>query len=725
MTLSQTMTFQRFGRSHHLRIRSGQDLAHVLNLDEALWVASAVPTAGLTCDRVFLDLLDSTGNGRVVCDELTAAIRWLLDSLSDLSGVTAASETLTLDAINTESDQGRRIAESARRMLVRLGDADSGEITLAQVRKIKASAVTTLVSEAGVVLPEAAGNELLSQFCKDVIATVGPADHPTGKPGLGRAQLEDFTSKGRAYLAWRQRGEILSGETKSDVMPLGEKTQEAFSALNALAEKLDQYFTLCQATEFGMVDCDDAIGGDWSGLIGPATDPQAITAAMAELPLARPRGECILDFKDKLNPVYAGHIAKFRQLVVEPVLGGDLRKLTAGQYDKIKDFFKPYMMWLETKVPGNFDSLGPERLQAYLLGDLASEAGKLISASVETAFVLDNIRLVEKLIAFQANMLNLANNFVSFPQLYDPQRRAMFETGTLIMDGRRLSFSIKISDRRLHSLQAKTSNIFVIYAEISPADGAKPFEIAVPVTAGGKGNLVTGKRGVFVDLESNQHDARVVEIIENPISLSEAILSPFQRLCRLLSGKIESMASAAQKKLDTSAAGTLGKAAQTSSSQNQRDSRMLVGGLVMGGGVALAALSSALAYVTKTLAGVEIWKVGVGVLVAIAAVMLPTTILAVFKLRRRDLSTILEGAGWAINARMRLTRRQGKLFTQEPQYPLKARGIRRGKFWLLVIAGLLLLAGAGAAWKLHYRPCTATSNPPEVTEPQPTTPDSN
>lgn len=719
MSLSEKMTFQRFGRSHHLRIRTGEDIEHVLSLDEALWVASAVPTAGLNCDRTFLGYLDSTGNGRIVCDEFKTAIRWLLKNLKDLSGLTGAGTTLALDAINTESDQGRRIAESARKMLDRLGQSNSDQITIAQVRKIKASAEAMAVSEAGFVLPEAAENEQLAQFINDVISTVGPADHPSGKPGLGRAQLDDFTSKARAYLAWHERGKIETPATKTEIMPLAGQTPEAFSAFKELAVKLDQYFALCQATEFGLLESADAIGGDSAGLISVGLDQQTIEAAMFELALARPRPDCILDFKDKLNPVYGDLIGRFRQLVVEPVLGGGMRKLSLGQYEEIKTFFAPFEKWQAAKVPGDFDSLGADKLRSYLDKGLVSQAEKLISASVETAFVLDNIRLVEKLILFQANMLNLANNFVSFPQLYDPKCRAMFETGTLIMDGRRLNFSIKVADRRQHSLQAKTSNIFVIYAEITPADGSKVYEVAVPVTAGGKGNLIVGKRGVFEDLESNQHDARVVEIIQNPISLTEAIISPFQRLGGLLSGKIEAMASSAQKKLDTRAAGSFDKTAQGTGPQNQRDSRMLMGGLIMGGGVALAALSSALAYVTKTLAGVEIWKVGVGVLVAILAVMLPTAILAVVKLRRRDLSSILEGAGWAINARMRLTRRQGKLFTQEGRYPPSARGICRWKFYLVVIVLLLLLAGSAASWSFGWFRSLGESEQPAVTAPEP------
>ena len=67
--------------------------------------------------------------------------------------------------------------------------------------------------------------------------------------------------------------------------------------------------------------------------------------------------------------------------------------------------------------------------------------------------------------------------------------------------------------------------------------------------------------------------------------------------------------------------------------------------------------------------------IGSGVAAAVLAVMMPVSAMAVAKLRKRDLSAILEGCGWAINARMRLTFAQGRMFTETPAYPDGARGV--------------------------------------------------
>ena len=58
-------------------------------------------------------------------------------------------------------------------------------------------------------------------------------------------------------------------------------------------------------------------------------------------------------------------------------------------------------------------------------------------------------------------------------------------------------------------------------------------------------------------MNGRQYDARVVQIIENPISMAEALASPFQRLGKMLTGKIESITAAAEKQWDASTAKTI------------------------------------------------------------------------------------------------------------------------------------------------------------------------
>ena len=73
--------------------------------------------------------------------------------------------------------------------------------------------------------------------------------------------------------------------------------------------------------------------------------------------------------------------------------------------------------------------------------------------------------------------------------------------------------------------------------------------------------------------------------------------------------------------------------------------------------------------------------------------------MAVKKLRRQDLSAILEGCGWAVNVRMGLDRAQRRHFTREVPYPEDAVGTPRSTWCLWVILALLMTLMATAA---HY-----------------------
>lgn len=430
MTKTNPVKFKRIGRSYHMKIETAGDLQNILDLDEALWVATNAPLSTIHCDPTFLSLIDADQTGRITCREIKQVVRWLSRVLQDHTGISQHSQTLVLSDLNTNHSEGRTIHTAAEKVLTQIDNLHAGEITLEQLQQFKADSET----------------------------------RPSGQAGVGRVDLS----------------------------------------------------------------------------------------------------------------------------------------------------------------------------------------------------------LLEKVILYQAGILDLANNFVSFPHLYDPNRRAMFEMGTLVMDGRRFNFAVKVENRDAHVEVAKTSNMFVMYIEVIPKHQEETYEVAVPVTSGGKGNLYLGKHGVFLDVNRRECDAKVVHIVENPISYREALISPFLRLGRTLTGKIESFTAERETKWDTYAAqppSQIDKAAET------RQSRLFAGGLLVGGGVAIAAISSAFAYIAKSLAGVPPWKILVGIGGSILVVMLPITIVAFLKLRKRDLSAILEGSGWGINARMRLTHKQGWFFTEKPKHP--------------------------------------------------------
>ena len=701
---STSARFTRTGRAYHLDIATAADLRHALDLDEARWVATSAPIDTLDLDAVFLKLVDSDHDGRIKPRELKDAIRWCLEVLCDFRSLDAGDESLALASINTRAEDGKRAHAAATELLLDHADEAVTHISLDHVRQVRRQIECLAVSETGIVLPRATDDPTVRQFVEDLVATVGGVEHPSGATGLDEAHVSQFLLTAEAYLAWDAQGRPSDEHRATEILPLGPATAAAFAALAGVREKIDQYFAQCEA-----VTLDDRLVDRITGTVDDDhTDFANLTdlrALLQRAPLSRPCAERTLRFDEPINPCYADSIARLREQVVRPMLGNS-DQLTHQQWQQTKQTFAAYERWLSDPRGAELTPLGPEKIRRYLDARTADAVRDLIAQSQQTALVLDNIRALEKLILFQANILQLANNFISFPDLYDPARRAVFEMGTAVLDGRRFNFAVKVIDRTAHATIAATSNIYVMYLELVRQDSEERLCVAVPVTAGGQGNLCVGKRGIFEDIEGQQCDARIVQIIENPIGLGGAIVAPYRRIAAMFVSKIDALTSSAEQQFDESTERTM-SAVSTAGTPSATPAAgaatggMAAGGLLLGGGVAVAALLSAMAYVGRVVVENPL-AILLGVAGATLLLMLPTTIRAFLKLRQRDLSALLEGTGWAINARMRLTQRQALTFTVRPPYPKGVRG-RRAAGWLIAL--LFLVAGAaGVAWRLLYLP---------------------
>ncbi|TVQ18357.1 MAG: hypothetical protein EA382_17795, partial [Spirochaetaceae bacterium] len=398
-----------------------------------------------------------------------------------------------------------------------------------------------------------------------------------------------------------------------------------------LKPRIDGYFELCRAAR-SIADAPDATRFD--DLVRAALDtfdPGVVASTLATLPIARPSRDLVLPLTDRVNPAYESALERFAAEVVTPTLGATNR-LTEADWRQVVDQF--------TAPPPT--------------GGAASDIADLRSA----------IRLA----LFQQNLLRFANSFVSCPDLYHADRRAAFEAGTLYVGGYAMTFAVKVANRQFHAETARTSNIFVVYASVY-RDAPPAYEVAVPVTNGTGRRLFRGKQGMFVDTVGREWNAEIVDIVVNPIGLMEAVGRPFRRLGEMVTGRIDAVTRDAEAAIDARAAsvlsGTPAPAPPASQPGSPKAGPLAGFGSVATAGLLVAAVTSAIAFVTSTLSGVPWWHIAIGVGAAIVAVALPAIVSALFKLARRDLSIILEGARWAMNSPLRLSRRQARFFTRK------------------------------------------------------------
>ena len=73
--------------------------------------------------------------------------------------------------------------------------------------------------------------------------------------------------------------------------------------------------------------------------------------------------------------------------------------------------------------------------------------------------------------------------------------------------------------------------------------------LAVPVTSGNQGYLATEKRGIFNHVDGQEKEAKVLDLVNNPISFYEALIAPFQKIAQSLKDKVEKLSADKEKDL--------------------------------------------------------------------------------------------------------------------------------------------------------------------------------
>jgi len=677
-----TMKFKRYGTSYHPVIRNAQDLKETISLDESLWVSTSAPIHAFRMDTEFLRYLDSDTDLRVKCGELEEATLWLFTMLNVHSGVDEASTTLTLADLNEDQPQAKEI----KSLLTQLSKGNE-KVRLQEIREWRAQLEKRPISEHGVVLPDAADDLRLKVFLEDLLSHLPGCEHPSGKKGINREVLDHFAKKSQQRLTWLAQLDEADDLGRSRIQPLGDDTQSAYAVYQTVKPVIEHFFRLCDAVDLDGSTLEKA----WPGLPKELNweDSKAVDSALRNAPIAAPNAERILKFNKEINPTWSRDLHEFRQKVIIPLLDRTDELMNPQIWAEVSAKMDQFGVWQTAEAGKELASLSTERLLEMQKTDYRDRCLELIDHQVKSAVDLKEVRLAEKLSLYQGYLLEFVNNFIAFPYLYDPKKRAGFEMGTLIMDGRRFNLSVLVPHRAEYLRGIEGGTMFIMIVALTHTQRKETFEIAVPATSGHQGNLKLGKHGVFQHVDGSQWFATVVHIADNPISLGEAMMEPFKRLGKAVTQKVESITQAAEKKLELSGGEAV---TQIQSTAPAPAAPQASGNMLAGGGIAIAAVGSSLAFITKIFSELQPAGVVKGLAVAVLAVLIPSSIIAWLRLSKRDLSVLLEGADWAVNSRMRLSATQCRAFTQKPNLPKGSQRERDLEWWLWRILGLVAIA---------------------------------
>ncbi|MBR5704553.1 MAG: hypothetical protein IKX21_01120, partial [Deltaproteobacteria bacterium] len=432
------------------------------------------------------------------------------------------------------------------------------------------------------------------------------------------------------------------------------------------------------------------------------------------LPLAHVEADGELPIGSGLNPLWKDRVEAFFKLAA-PLLEGN-STLSAALWKKIQSAFANYGDALAKRpaLPVADVAFAPSENASALLDDLGEAKVKtllqevaprfmaMIDKDVSTPGALADIAEVERLVLYARHLYRLLMNFVSFSDFYSMKGNAIFQAGTLFMDGRSCRLCVPVEDVAKHSTVAALSQLCLVYCDCHRRGPGAPGEpdkrtIVAAMTDGDDDLLMVGRNGIFVDNTGQDWDATLVKIVSNPTGIRQAVWSPYKKISRMIGAQIEKFA--ATKASTVVSAASKAPAAPSAAPVDIGKSV----GIFAAVGIALGAIGTAVGSIANALFSLSWWQFPLVLLGLFVVISGPSVFMAWLKLRKRTLAPLLEASGWAVNNKLPVNLKLGNALTDCAVMPNNTERQSMDLFqdeeshflrnFLLLLLAVILIAG--------------------------------
>lgn len=665
--------FFRVGGFDQVNLESWDDLAHLSELDQKLWVALSVPAKGLAIDDKTLAMIDTDGDGHIRPPELINAITWAGERLTDPNVLVTGRDSLPLSLINATAHP--ELLAALKHILAGLDKADASEIAVADTCEAALRFAAQPLNGDGIVSPPSSDQPELASLIADLASAYGGPTDRNGAAGVDQPLLDQFQADLAALQSWQQAA---AGS------PLGDHSAAAGAALDAVQAKVDDYFTRCRLAAFDPKAGELVNGSEAQFRALGLQDLAVPPAEMAALPLAWVAADQPLPLGSGVNPAWMDAVAALNEHLIKPLLG-ERQSLSQEEWLGIQQAFARYTAWQAAKPQNPLTSWDPARLQALATGELSAQLQALIAADLALQPEADAIAAADQITRYVRDLPRLIHNFVAFRDFYSRQIPAAFQAGTLYIDGRSCELTLAVLDPAKHATLAGLAGIYLIYCDC--VRGSEKRTIAAAVTAGDADQLIVGRNGVFYDRQGLDWDASITRIVEHPISLRQAFWSPYKKVAKLVAEQVQKFTAAKAKGADELLASKAAAAATPGTTATAAEAAKPApfdagkfAGIFAAIGLALGALGTALAAVVTGFLGLKAWQIPLALIGIMLLISGPAMAMAWFKLRNRSLAALLDANGWAVNARARINIPFGTALTQLASLPAGANRSRQDPY---------------------------------------------
>ena len=686
--------FSTVGGVTRVNIESGQDIMHLDELDRKLWTALSCPLKGLEIDEKTMTMLDTNGDGKIHIEEVVAASKWLTSVINDPELLLKREAFIPFTAFNTNNVDGLHLLETSKQIIENLG-LEKDNISIADVSDSLAIFAKTRFNGDGIITENSADDEALKVLIKSIIGCMGGVTDRSGDAGIDTDKIEAFYTALADFKAWKEAGDA----DKANIFPYGDDTAAALAACMAVKDKVEDFFMRCKLASFNadsaaVLDVSSAKIGEISG-----NNLAASTDEIATYPLARVNAEHRLPLGNEVNPAWAGAMANLKKLVIEKEYP-NAEYITEEQWVSMLAKFNAYNTWMGVKAGAAVEGLGYDAVVKCLEENKKDALLDLVAQDKALESKSNAIDQVDKLLHLYRDFFTLLTNFVTFSDFYSPEKKAIFQAGTLYIDERACDLCIKVTDMGAQGAMAPLSNMYILYCDCTCKSKPGTLNIAAVVTDGDVGDIMVGKHAVFYDNDGLGWNATVTKIVDNPISIRQAFWSPYRKMAKSVEDMINKRAAEKDAKVMADANSKINNANVPADGAKPEVKPPFdiakFAGIFAAIGLAIGLVASAIGGLFEWL-GAHWYNIVIFFLIIIAIISGPSMIMAWLKLRKRNLAPILNANGWALNQRILVNTKFGATLTGIAKYPIvktkdpfttKAPLWKRILRWFIVIVGL-------------------------------------
>ena len=696
--------FENIGGCSRVKIATGQDIAHLDELDTKMWTVLSCPVKGLEIDEKSLRYMDLDADGKIRVNDVVGVSQWATKVLKNPDLLLPGNDAIDIEDINAENEEGQKLAKAAKQILANLGKEET-RISLADTADIAAIFAKTRFNGDGVITPASSDvAEEINAITAAVAKTGGTMDR-SGQLGVTAPQIEQFYAELKAYSDW------CAAEVPA---PFGDKTDAVIAAYQALDAKMKDFFMRNKLAKFSP-DSTVALDVQTSRIEAISAENLSVKGdEIAAYPIARITGEAAMDLTAPINPAWAG---QFKVLEGVAIPAGQ-KTLSEEEWAAIGAQFAAYTAWKGSKAGASVEDLTIATVNELLQQDKKQALLDLVAQDASYKEEADNIEMVDKFLHILRDFYRLLKNFITFHDFYNKEKKlgAIFQSGTLIIDQRACRFCMKVENMPAHNATAATSGLFLVYCDCTTKTSAAKMQIVAAITVGEIGNLIVGKNALYYDNAGVEWDAVITKVVDNPISVAQAFWSPYRRMSVAVENLISKSAAEKDSKMMADATAKINAAPTTlpatpapAAGADAAAPKPAAppfdiakfAGIFAAIGMAVGMIGTALASLAKGLWALTWWQL---VLVFLGLMMLisgPAMVLAWLKLRRRNIAPLLNANGWAVNAASKISIPFGETLTDVAKYPklkLKDPYAKKGmSAWAKVLVTLLVLAVIAAA----------------------------